>query len=344
MLYTGTNIRHSQIERLKPIAVEAIANQIKNADAYLLKQIKDIMDAMPIDKKLANELKKTLPYFIGATFKNNMRKSENFVSIQYFTLDFDHCDNFEHLNSQIEAIKSDHRILLMFKSPSGKGLKCVFRLEEPCSNSIQFSSFFKAFGASFAKQYNLESFLDYQTSDVTRVCFISADHGCFYNPDSAPVKMPEVFKKEDENKPAMETTAEQPDAPTKKEKKEIPVDIYKKIAATLDSKFKGKKPKQIFVPDELNYAVPIITQAVEQYDFKIKDISDINYGKKITFIHGLSLGELNIYYGKNGFQVVKSGRTGLNKDFTDLLHQIASAELGQLNQTTDSLRYKFYAS
>ena len=45
---------------------------------------------------------------------------------------------------------------------------------------------------------------------------------------------------------------------------------------------------------------------------------NIQYGKKLRFKVGSRLGEINIFYGKHGFSVVYSPRTGTSSEVNEL--------------------------
>jgi len=100
-------------------------------------------------------------------------------------IDVDHCFDLAELdreNQLKEKLKSDQRIGLMYTSPSGTGLKLVFSISEPLTNSKRFADFYLAFAGKFARQYELEKFVDFKTHDISRISFLNVDLMAYYNP------------------------------------------------------------------------------------------------------------------------------------------------------------------
>lgn len=58
---------------------------------------------------------------------------------------------------------------------------------------------------------------------------------------------------------------------------------------------------------------------VEQAGVTIAEVINIQYGKKIRFKMGMKQAEVNLFYGKRGFSVVQSPRTGTNADLNQLM-------------------------
>ena len=78
-------------------------------------------------------------------------------------------------------LAKDSRVKLAFVSPGGDGLKILFELEKPFMSLKLFSDFYKIFSRSFAKQYQLEKYIDFATNDATRICFLSYDPNLYYH-------------------------------------------------------------------------------------------------------------------------------------------------------------------
>jgi hypothetical protein len=80
-----------------------------------------------------------------------------------------------------------------------------------------------------------------------------------------------------------------------------------------------KKEPLIYVPEELNRIMNSLTDYMTSAGIVIKEISNINYGKKIKAIIGNKEAEINIFYGKRGFSVVQSPRTGTSPEMNQLM-------------------------
>lgn len=62
----------------------------------------------------------------------------------------------------------------------------------------------------------------------------------------------------------------------------------------------------------------------------VSEIIDIQYGKKIRICMGTKQAEINLFYGKKGFSVVKSPRSGTNGELNDLTAQLIQSYIFQL--------------
>lgn len=99
--------------------------------------------------------------------------------------------------------------------------------------------------------------------------------------------------------------------------------VYDDIMRKLGSKkIPQTKEKKIFTPDALNTIIEPITQLAKSYNIMVKDIRNINYGKKIVFELEKQLGEINVFYGKKGFSVVVTPKNGTNPKVAEIGERI----------------------
>ena len=75
-----------------------------------------------------NLKEENLPYFVLGTFKNNHRKSDNLISTQFISIDFDNLNgNAAELD---EKLRADENVFTFFKSPSDNR-KVIYKLDKP---------------------------------------------------------------------------------------------------------------------------------------------------------------------------------------------------------------------
>jgi hypothetical protein len=309
ILFTGKNILQSNQDILEPATLHEIFKQISQPDQALIELAGRLMQVKSIDENAFQAQKVKLPYFIGARFEDNLRNTENFREINWLIVDIDKC--FNSLDKELELkemLQKDQRVALMFTSPSNEGLKLVFRLNEPMTDSALFVNFYKAFTAELARHYKLEKYIDFKTSDVTRICFLNADAGAYINEDAQNISWRTYLSKYDLLNQAKPTANEQ-ENPEEENKNNLNEDIYAEILKKLNPKT-PKKPKIIFVPEVLNSITQPITKYAEKMGLQVTEIRDIHYGKKITFKRENDFAEINVFYGKNGFTVVISPKRG----------------------------------
>lgn len=329
MIMYGTNIQLAD-DPLTKMQESELYNRIVQPEANLEAKIRQLRIAYQIAPKQYNEQKRALPYIVCGIFNPPYRKTENFGYTECFVLDIDHLsEKGLTIETVKNRIRADERILLSFTSPSEDGVKLMFQLSERCYDPGLFTVFYKEFLRRFSEQYQLEQVADKRTSDVTRACFLSIDSEACFKPDCVPVNL-EAFVKQDDSLSIFDLMAKQ-----KKEEKEIPKDeavpspsdpdkeIMDRIKQCLhpNSKTTRKRP-DAFVPEQLNMIIEDLVTYIQDTGLVVSEVIDIQYGKKIRISMGMKQAEINLFYGKKGFSVVKSPRSGTNSELNDLTAQL----------------------
>jgi hypothetical protein len=130
------------------------------------------------DPKKRKELKEALlPYFMFMNYKDGKRDVDHFMSTKFILLDVDHVR--ERMEQLCQAFRTDHRIFLFFRSPSGDGLKVVFALSQYITNSEVYTNTYFHFQHLMKIWYRIES--DASTIDSARCCFLSHDPDVYVN-------------------------------------------------------------------------------------------------------------------------------------------------------------------
>lgn len=332
MLSVGSNLI-SQADALKKVKVDYLYHSLRNPKPGIKAKVVQLRIIRNLDVKQYSVLKRQLPYVVCATFKPPYRKTENFAFTEYFILDIDHL--YEKGMDLLEVrrkIQSDERVMLCFLSPSEDGLKVLFRLKERCYDAGLYSLFYKVFLKDFSRQYNLEQAIDERTSDVCRACFISIDNEAYYNPKAEPVDW-ETYIRQDDVSALFDLKSSLAKEIKEEEKscKEMPVDVepdaevLKRVKALLNPKAVVREKMEPYVPQQLNEIMDDLKKYVEDTGIQLYEIINIQYGKKLRFKMGMKLGEINLFYGKNGFSVVQSPRSGTTADFNDLMAQLVQS-------------------
>ena len=326
MISVGTNVRNNT-EPLMKVTPDYIFNALRNPKPNFESRIRQLRVVRQLNEAQYASLKQQLPYFVCATFNPPFRKSDNFAYTQYFVIDIDHIGAKGLIIGDLKAkIISDPRTLLCFVSPGEDGLKVMMRLKDKCYDAGVYSVFYKRFVSDFSTQYNLQQVVDAKTSDVARACFMSVDRNAYYNPSAEPVDMSRVINLMDssellrQKKAAEKDIKELPsqDAPRLREPDEDSMD---KVRQLLKMRQKKQAPvaQDVYVPEILNQLEEKLRNYVNDVGFTISEIINIQYGKKIRAELGLKKAEVNLFYGKKGFSVVVSPRTGTDESLNSLL-------------------------
>lgn len=332
MISVGNKIKTVN-DPLNKITVEQFFYKIRNSNDKLISYLNQLKQILHIDKKQYRELKTRLPYVVCGVFSPNFRKKENFAHTSYFILDIDHITE-KNIDLQVlkSKLKKDQRITMMFVSPSGDGLKLLFELSEKCFDAGKYQVFYGVFAEAFSVQYNLKQVVDKKTSDVSRACFVSYDPDAYFNENADKININdyvnfdnafEVFNAEKILKKNSLSSVSVQDHEIKKQ--DLPNDILNDIRATLNPKYhKKKKEKQIYIPEELDNILNDIQESVKKHKIIISNIKNINYGKQIIFKAENIWTEINLFYGKRGFTIVKTTKSGSNKELADIVDIILS--------------------
>lgn len=329
-LYYGTQLFDAQ-QALQPIDLETLYEKIRS-DAALREETERLRRIRRMDEQAYRRLKARLPYFCCGQFSGGLRKNANFISIETFVLDIDKVgDTEENSPAKLKAqiIDADKRVLLLFTSPGGQGLKVLFPLDKPCTDTKQYSDFYKAFAMEFAGKFGLEQQIDLRTSDVSRVCFCASDPEVFlhsqadsvdweaYLPESASLYFPETTSANAQNKAIRSVPLQT--ALQANESHNIAPDVYAEILRKLKVTAPATtRQRPVFVPEALNLVFPAILAALQQNGILIEEVRDIQFGKQLHLCVGADRAVLNIYFGKKGFSVVNVPKSGVNESLSQL--------------------------
>jgi hypothetical protein len=308
MFYLGENIASK--EQLKGVTPNALYAFIKDDDFNLQGFVQRARELCRVDKGAYSLLKKKLPYFCIASFKDNQRRIENLIEAKYLILDFDQL-SLKQIDDAKDRIVRDSHTYLCYESPSGAGLKVVLKLGQTITSAKEYSNYYKTVGLAFAHNHGLSSFLDITANDATRASFICPDFSAYFNPNCEPVNT------------ASQGVLVTPKSNTEESKEETPLNTlddgaYEKILNRLkkkSTKSKINKPLNDTMQRLLQFLEPLV--AVDQMN--ISEANPIQFGMQLRICHNqTNFGEVNIYHGKKGFSVVRS----MKGDTVPLLNEV----------------------
>ena len=231
-------------------------------------------------------------------------------------------------------LDQDERIVMMFTSPSGCGLKLLFLLDKPCLDYNVYSAFYKQFALEFAREHNIESFIDLKTNDVTRACFLSADAQATFNPTATAIhwenfvnlESVDLFVK-DAQVPATNLVGTQDKALMQAKNIEPDKETMAKIKERLELNSKKKLPvetRPIYVPEEVTNILSNLKSFVEETGVELYDTKKIQYGIKLMFKTQQLKAEINLFYGHRGYSVVESPKKGTSMELNSMMAQLVN--------------------
>lgn len=337
MLHFGkelTNAQHS----MQPSTLETLFHQIRD-DRQLREEIGQLRRVQALDKGSYTRLKTRLPYFCGARFREGYRKTSHFEAIHWMILDLDHLEAEIERNELRKQLIQDERVALLFTSPSGNGLKLVFKLEEPCLDTKQFSDAYKGFTYAFSQQYQLEPYLDRITHDVTRVCFLSHDPQAYHNPLCEPLDWKRYLPVPTLAIEALPLNYESDsNLPKPGKSHQIHPETYADILRKLQTKARNNPmAKPVLVPAVLEEVQPAIVLALEEQSIQTLDTRPIQYGYQFSVQSGVHSATFNLFFGKKGFSVVLVDKRKDHPELGELVCFLAEQTIYQRQHFTNGL-------
>jgi hypothetical protein len=326
MLQLGKNITAAK-DPLMQIEVMKVFEILHDRKGQVHEMVEQLRSLYSIDPAKYRQHKTKLPYITCGRFNPPFRRTENFAALNHFIIDIDHLEvNGLGLQLLKEKFAADDRVKLLFTSPGGNGLKVMFELTEKCTDAGKYSLFYKKFAHELALEYNLLNSIDSRTSDVARACFLSFDADAYLNTDAvkidleAAIQFDSPAKLSEINKEIKLFESQLPIIV--KEDRGPDLDQLIEIRKKLNPKYKTKSEKLIYVPEKLDQIIDSLKTEIENIGLLVSEIKNINYGKQIMCELQNRKAEINLFYGKRGFSVVKSAKSGTDKDLTEILHQV----------------------
>lgn len=322
---------------LQKVDLEKVWHAIQSPQPDTAARIRQLRIVRNLNPKQYSSLKRDLPYLVCGMFNPPRRRVENFAYTEYFILDLDHLSVKGIDMTQLRAeIQKDPRVVLCFTSPSEDGLKVMFRLAERCYDAGVFSLFYKLFAQKFSQQYTVQQVIDMKTCDVSRACFVSMDAEAYYNPNPEPVdlksyvdaesqfdffSLANTLEREAKEQKQAETAVEVPQP-----KGDVGDDVMANIRAILNPSARPAYQKPpAYVPQQLEDVMDELRAHITQTGVEITEILSIQYGKKIRTRVGTKMAETNVFYGRRGYSVVISPRTGTNPELNDAVADLIKA-------------------
>ncbi len=167
-----------------PVTLVKIAEELRAPSERFIEAIHTIRDAYRVNgggkagKEAIRSLKSNLPAvtFNASGSRNQPESANGIVAV-----------DLDELGGRIETARSqlklDSHCLLVFKSPSGDGLKALFRVPAPSGTESEMRRAhrrnFLAVQSYLKKNYGLD--VDPAASDLMRLCYLSHDPHCKLN-------------------------------------------------------------------------------------------------------------------------------------------------------------------
>ncbi len=129
------------------------------------------------DKQKRQQLKKELPSICWSGWFENRTDKGLKQHSGLMCLDFDGFEDDDTLQTWKDTLQDDVHTYALFVSPSGNGLKVLFKIPE--CNKEDHKKYFDAIGEKYDSKY-----FDQACSNISRVCYESHDPDLYINEDS----------------------------------------------------------------------------------------------------------------------------------------------------------------
>jgi len=176
IVYYGSDIR---ITVLTPVEFSSIVDRIRT-DEHLKKKIEYVRTFD--DETERREVKAaTLPHFSMCRFADNHCVNDAFLSTNYLLFDLDHLPD---LHAMRLLLVQDETIFCLFLSPSGDGLKFIYRLDREITDEATYRAVYQAQARVIESKYGHKPDT---RDDPRRACFLSYDPDIYVNENAVPI-------------------------------------------------------------------------------------------------------------------------------------------------------------
>lgn len=327
-------------DQLYDISLDKFHKALINPEGDVAALQRRLQAIRAMDPAQYRKMKTTLPYVVCAQFHPKVRRKENFLFADRFLVDIDHLSEYELDMEELRTrFSTDNRVELMFTSPSGDGLKILFRIEPKITDAAYYVVFYKAFCLSLEKQYQLGPALDHKTHDVSRCCFVSFDPLAYYNPEAlaiAPeslVNKDSFFEMEQVQQEAVKIQKvhqEQAKASNQTEKINPTQDLPDEVLAFIKEKTgqlarKNAGGKYYEQPEELETVMVRLREYLQEINAQIESVKPISYGRQLKITSTAIWAEINVFFGKRGVSIVATTKSGSHREFGKTLTEYLKA-------------------
>ncbi|RZS97135.1 CRISPR-associated primase-polymerase type B [Cecembia calidifontis] len=338
MIRLGKHITQTG-DQLQDISIEKFHKALINPEGEVASLQRRLQAIRAMDPAQYRRLKTTLPYVVCAQFHPKVRRKENFLYADRFLIDIDHIsENGLEIGQLREKLQKDKRVELLFASPSGDGLKVLFKIDPKISDPAYYALFYKAFCIQLNQEYQLGAALDHKTHDVSRCCFVSFDPQAYYNPNAVHLhpeafvakdslfEMEQIEKKAKEiEKQHREVIKELPRDEKTNTGQDIPDGVLAFIKEKTGQKLKKPTEKHYEQPEELEWVMDKLHNYLKEINAEIEEVKPIAYGRQVKIRSGTIWAEVNVFFGKRGVSVVGTTKTGSHKEFGKTLTEFLKA-------------------
>ncbi|NLV18653.1 MAG: hypothetical protein GXY51_04090 [Bacteroidetes bacterium] len=163
---------YNSYKGIREIIPTCSINIIECAEIIKSKELEQLTNKIRVatDPKIRKDLKMKLPY---ATFSGVFSSRTNDTLIErshYFCIDLDHVGKIIDISKTEKLIFDHYNPALSFISPSGSGIKIIFKIDIEAGTHLEYFTALK----NFIKK-KTERDIDEQCKDVSRACFLCHD-------------------------------------------------------------------------------------------------------------------------------------------------------------------------
>lgn len=331
-------------DQLYDVNIDKFHKALKNTDGEVASLQRKLQAIRAMDPAQYRKLKTSLPYVVCAQFHPKVRRKENFLFADRFLIDIDHLS--EHglnITELRDKLSRDKRVELLFASPSGDGLKVMYKIEPKITDPAYYVIFYKAFCIQLEQEFKLGAALDHKTHDVSRCCFVSFDPDAYYNPDAIALD-PEAFVQKEsflefeqiqvQSKEIQKVHQESKKELDKIDKSNPTQDLPDDVLAFIKEKIgqRAKKPPEKYYeqPDELEWVMEQLQAFLQEIKAEIDTVRPIAYGRQVKIKSGNIWAEVNIFFGKRGVNIVGTTKSGSHREFGKTLTEYLKASFNNL--------------
>lgn len=317
-------------DRLVKMPLDHLYRAIAHPSGQLRNQVKHLRLIQAMDSRSVHRLQGELPYFVCGHFHPPTRRREHFSAVRCVVIQLHRLREAGlQPDAVAEKLEADPRLALAYTAAVGDGLVLLFRLREPCFDTGLYGLFYQAFVQQLAARYQLEKVIDIRVHEVTRPCFLGADPAAYFNPQADAVVLEQVFDPHHPDAQHRVTSRhlalreqQDPPPPDRPDKESLSDEVLHGIKKKLNPRFRPRKRKRSEPLPQWQAVMPKVEAKLHELELELLLNEPIPFGRKLRVGAGNHWAEVNIFYGKQGFSVVKATRTGSHARLADTACQV----------------------
>jgi hypothetical protein len=131
-----------------------------------------------------------------------------------------------------------------------------------------------------------------------------------------------------------EKTIKEQGKTSKAVKDDLSDDVLLRIKQKLNPNYRQPRKKEYYVPPEVDDAMGVLSEQMAELEMQVVKTDPISFGRKVRVKAEKHWAEINVFYGKRGFTVVMTTKSGSSPELAKLAAEAMRGILERLEEKT----------